>query len=62
MNEESQVEDQELEESQEHVNPPQEKNCHKRKPSWVQESIQGAERYGAPEENHKKEKNQVLFR
>ena len=44
MNEEIQEEDQELEESQEHVDPPQEKNPHKRKPSWVREAIQGAER------------------
>ena len=51
MNEESQVEDQELEESQEHVDPPQEKNPHKRKPTWVREAIQGAQRYEAPEEN-----------
>ena len=42
MNEESQVEDQELEESQEHVDPPQEKNPHKRKLDWVREIIQGA--------------------
>ena len=48
MNEEIQVEDQELEESQEHVDPRQEKNPHKRKPAWVREAIQGVERYGAP--------------
>ena len=35
------------------MDPPQEKNPHKRKPAWVQEAIQGAERYGAPEKtNH----------
>ena len=51
MNEEIQEEDWELEE---HVDSPQEKNPHKRKPAWVREAIQGAERYGATEENHKK--------
>ena len=56
MNEEIQEEDQELEEPQEHVDPPQEKNPHKRKPAWVREAIQGAERYGAPEENHRERK------
>ena len=44
MNKEIQEEYQELEE---HVDPPQEKNPHKRKPAWVREAIQGAERYGA---------------
>ena len=53
MNEEIQEEDQELEEPQEPVDPPQEKNPHKRKPSWVHEIIQGAERYGASEETHR---------
>ena len=42
-------EDREIEEPQEPVDPPQEKNPHKRKPTWVWEAIQGAERYGAPE-------------
>ena len=56
MNEEAQVEDQELEEPQRHVDPPQEKNPHKRKPTWVREIIQGLERYGAPEENQKERK------
>ena len=37
-------------------NHPQEKNPHKRKPAWVQEIIQGAERYGDPEENHRERK------
>ena len=46
MNEEIQEEDQELEE-------PQEKNPHKRKPDWVREIIQGAQRYGASEETHR---------
>ena len=63
MNEESQVEDQEFEEPQIPVDPPLEKNPHKRKPAWVQELIQGAERYGAPEENHKeRKKDQIKFR
>ena len=42
MNEEIQEEDRELEETQEHVDPPQEKNLHKRKPAWIEEAIQGA--------------------
>ena len=33
-----------------------EKNTHKRKPAWVHELIQGVERYGAPEENHRERK------
>ena len=41
MNEEIQEEDRELEE---HVDPPQEMNPHKRKPAWVREAIQGAKR------------------
>ena len=44
------------EEIQEPIDTPQEKNPHKRKPSWVREAIQGAERYGAPEENHRERK------
>ena len=39
MNEENQEEDQEFEESQEPIDPPQEKNPHKRKPAWVREAI-----------------------
>ena len=35
MNKEIQEEDQEIEEPQEPVDPPQEKNPHKRKPTWV---------------------------
>ena len=35
------------------VDPPQEKNPHKRKPAWVCEIIQGAERYGASQETHR---------
>ena len=53
MNEETQEEDCELEEPQEPVDPPQEKNPHKRKPPWVREIIQGAKRYGASEETHR---------
>ena len=56
MNEEAREKDQEFEEPQRLVDPPQEKNPHKRKPSWVQEIIQGVERYGAPEESHKERK------
>ena len=50
MNGEIQEEDQELEESQEPVDPPLKKNPHKRKLAWVREIIQGAEIYGASEE------------
>ena len=42
MNEAIQEEDQEFEEPQRPVDPPMEKNPHKRKPSWVRELIQGA--------------------
>ena len=49
MNEEIQEEDRELEEPQEPVDRPLEKNPHKRKPAWVREAIQSIERYGAPE-------------
>ena len=57
MNEEAQEEDREFEEPQRPIDPPSlEKNPHKRKPAWVQELIQGAERYGAPEENHRERK------
>ena len=49
-------EDWEIEEPYELIDPPQEKNPHKRKPAWVQEAIQGAKRYGAPEEMHKERK------
>ena len=45
MNEETQEEDQEFEEPQRPVDPPQDKNSHKRKPAWVREIIQGVERY-----------------
>ena len=53
---ETQEEDREFEEPQEYVDPPQEKNPHKRKPTCVQEAIQGAEIYGAQEENHRERK------
>ena len=53
MNEEAQEEDQEFEEPQRIVDTPLEKNPHKRKPACVRELIQGVERYGAPEENHR---------
>ena len=49
MNDTNQDEYREIEE-------PQENNPHKRKPAWVQEAIQGAERYGAPEEMHRERK------
>ena len=48
MNEEAQEEYQDFEEPQRPVDPPLEKNSHKRKPSCVHELIQGAEKYGAP--------------
>ena len=49
MNEETQEKDREFERPQEPVDPYQEKNPHKRKLAWVQEAIQGAERYGTLE-------------
>ena len=51
MNEEAKEEDREFEEPQRPVDPPLEKNPHKRKPAWVREIIQGEERYAVPEEN-----------
>ena len=39
MNDATQEEDREIEEPQEPVDPPQEKNPHKRKPAWVREAI-----------------------
>ena len=56
MNEETQEEDREFEEPQRPIDPPQEKNPHKRKPAWVQEIIQGTERYGVLEENLRERK------
>ena len=46
LNDATQEEDQEIEEHQEPVNPPQEKNPHKSKPAWVREAIQGEKIYG----------------
>ena len=60
MNEEIQEEDREFERPQEPVDPPQEKNPHKRKPTWVREAIQGAERYVALEENHRERRGPNL--
>ena len=58
MNEATPEEDREIEEPHEPVDPPQEKNPHKRKPSWIREAIQGAEIYWAPEEmSQREEKN-----
>ena len=48
MNEEAQEEYQEFEEPQRLVDPPPKNNPHKRKPTWVQEVIQGVEICGAP--------------
>ena len=56
MNEEIQEEDQEFEEPKRLVDPPQDQNPHKRKLAWVREIIQGTERYGALEENHRERK------
>ena len=61
MNEAIPEEDREEEEPQEPINPPQEKNPHKRKPDWLREAIQGAKRYGAPEENHIERKRTRSF-
>ena len=49
MNEATLEEDREMEEPQEPVDLPREKNSHKRKLIWVGEAILDAERYGAPE-------------
>ena len=57
MNEATPKEDREMEEPQEPIDPPQEKNPHNRKPAWVREAIQGEERYGAPEEIHRERKS-----
>ena len=43
------------------MDPPQEKNPHKRKPAWVHEIIQGAEKYGASEETHRGRKRTRSF-
>ena len=47
VNDATQEEDREIEEPQEHLDPPHEKNPHKRKYAWVQEAIKRAEIYGA---------------
>ena len=39
MNDETPEEDQEMEEPQEPIDPPREKNSDKRKPTWVREAI-----------------------
>ena len=56
MNKETQEEDQEFEKPQEPVDPPQEKNPHKRKPTWVQEVIQGAKDMGLQKRITEKER------
>ena len=55
-NKETPKEDREIEEPQEPVDPPREKNSYKRKPPWVREAILGAERYGAPKGIHRERK------
>ena len=45
-----------MEEPREPIDPPQENNPPKRKPTWVREAIQGVEIYGALEENHRERK------
>ena len=45
-----------MEEPQEPIDPPHEKNAYKRKPAWVQEAILDAKRYGAPEGIHRERK------
>ena len=49
MNDANPEADREMEEPQEPVDPPQEKNPYKRKPAWVREAIKGAERWWASE-------------
>ena len=56
MNEANPEEDWEIKEPQEPVDPPHEKNFHKRKLAWVQEVILDAEKYGAPEGIHRESK------
>ena len=45
-----------MEEPKELVDSPCENNSYKRKRAWVCEAIQGAKRYGAPEEMHRERK------
>ena len=61
MNDTNQDEDREIEEPHEPIDPPQKKNPHKRKPAWVREVIQGAERYGALEEIHRERKRNRYY-
>ena len=61
MNKEDQEEERYFEEPQRLVDPPLEKNPHKRKPTCVRELIQGVEIYGAPEENHRERKRTRSF-
>ena len=59
MNEEIQEEDQELEEPQEPVDPPLEKNPYKRKPTWVREM---GKIWGSRRESQRKKEDQILLR
>ena len=61
MNDANQDEDREIEEPQEPVDPPQEKNPHRRKPAWVREAIQGTERYGDSKEMHRERKRTTSY-
>ena len=61
MNEATPEEYQEIDEPQEPVDPPHEKNSHKRKPTWVREIIPSAERYGAPEGMHIESKRPMPY-
>ena len=45
-----------MQEPQEPVDPPHEKNSYKIKPTWVREAILGTERYGAPKGINKERK------
>ena len=56
MNEATSEEDQEIEEPQEPIDPPREKNSYKRKPTWGWKAILDAERYGTPEGIHRERK------
>ena len=56
MNEETQEEDQDFKEPRRPVDPPLEKNPHKRKLSWVCELIQGAEDMGSQKRIIEKER------
>ena len=41
------------------VDPPQEANTHKRRTTWAQEIIQGAEKYGVPDDTSKEIKRNM---